>query len=91
MQQQHQAVVSSATEMSTRPVVSITASQAATVAALAVVEMDRGRAAAAKQAEKTEINAAVAKVLEGYDWTLVPIATKWVLNHPYTQPFISPA
>lgn len=26
--------------------------------------------------DKTEINEAVTKVLEGYDWTLVPIATK---------------
>lgn len=26
--------------------------------------------------DKTEINDAVTKVLEGYDWTLVPIATK---------------
>lgn len=28
------------------------------------------------QIDKTEINDAVAKVLQGYDWTLVPIATK---------------
>lgn len=26
--------------------------------------------------DKSEINDAVAKVLQGYDWTLVPIATK---------------
>lgn len=26
--------------------------------------------------DKSEINEAVAKVLQGYDWTLVPIATK---------------
>lgn len=29
-----------------------------------------------KKLDKTEINDAVAKVLQGYDWTLVPIATK---------------
>lgn len=28
------------------------------------------------QLDKTEINDAVTKVLQGYDWTLVPIATK---------------
>lgn len=26
--------------------------------------------------DKAQINEAVTKVLEGYDWTLVPIATK---------------
>lgn len=28
------------------------------------------------QLDKTEINEAVTKVLQAYDWTLVPIATK---------------
>lgn len=28
------------------------------------------------QLDKSEINDAVTKVLQGYDWTLVPIATK---------------
>lgn len=29
-----------------------------------------------KQLDKSEINDAVTKVLQGYDWTLVPIASK---------------
>jgi hypothetical protein len=65
-----------------RPVVSITASTAASVAAAAAAAIsgDRtlliGTSAASADGDKTEINDAVTKVLEGYDWTLVPIATK---------------
>ncbi|XP_066992574.2 transcription factor SOX-9-like [Anabrus simplex] len=55
---------------SPRPVVTITASAAASVAAAAAAAMDRG------MPDKSEINEAVTKVLKGYDWTLVPTATK---------------
>ncbi|KAJ9587173.1 hypothetical protein L9F63_019310 [Diploptera punctata] len=67
----------------TRPVVAITASAAASVAAAAAaaINSDRttlggGTPAQTIDADKSEINEAVTKVLEGYDWTLVPIATK---------------
>lgn len=65
-----------------RPVVTITASAAASVAAAAAaaISSDRtsftGTSATPIDVDKTEINEAVTKVLEGYDWTLVPVATK---------------
>jgi len=65
-----------------RPVVAITASAAASVAAAAAAAISSDRASCIGatgtpgDVEKTEINEAVTKVLEGYDWTLVPIATK---------------
>jgi hypothetical protein len=65
-----------------RAVVTITASAAASVAAAAAAAISGDRAsligtsAATSDGDKTEINEAVTKVLEGYDWTLVPIATK---------------
>ncbi|PSN45112.1 hypothetical protein C0J52_18781 [Blattella germanica] len=63
-----------------RPIVTITASAAASVAAAAAAAISSDRsthiAVAPQDADKTEINEAVAKVLQGYDWTLVPIATK---------------
>lgn len=54
-----------------RPVVKITASAAATVAAAAKAAMNRSIVQ-----DNAEINEAVSKVLQGYDWTLVPIANK---------------
>ncbi|XP_069702071.1 transcription factor Sox-10-like [Periplaneta americana] len=65
-----------------RATVTITASAAASVAAAAAAAIGSERAsliattAAGSDGDKTEINEAVTKVLEGYDWTLVPIATK---------------
>lgn len=62
-----------------RQVVTITASTAASVAAAAAAAISGERASligTSSDADKTEINEAVTKVLEGYDWTLVPIATK---------------
>jgi hypothetical protein len=64
-----------------RPVVAITASAAASVAAAAAAAISSDRACIGVpgtpgDGDKTEINEAVTKVLEGYDWTLVPIATK---------------
>ena len=64
-----------------RPVVTITASAAASVAAAAAAAINSDRASfigttgTPGDGDKTEINDAVTKVLEGYDWTLVPIAT----------------
>lgn len=54
-----------------RPIVKITASAAATVAAAAKAAMNRNMVQ-----DNAEINEAVSKVLQGYDWTLVPIANK---------------
>ena len=66
--------------------VSITASTATTVAAAAVsvLQENGGPSQSAgpngssnsQQIDKNEINDAVTKVLQGYDWTLVPIASK---------------
>nr|CAD7406684.1 unnamed protein product [Timema cristinae] len=58
-----------------RPVLAITASAAASVAAAAAAAMERGAADRAR--DKPEIVDAVTKVLEGYDWTLVPTATNY--------------
>ncbi|XP_049779273.1 transcription factor Sox-10-like [Schistocerca cancellata] len=64
-----------------KPLLKITASAAASVAAAAVAEMDRGRGCSQLPAPDTShatrgIDSAVAKVLQGYDWSLVPIANK---------------
>ena len=66
-----------------RPVVTISASAAASVAAAAAASINTDRATLvggtpvqSGDADKSQINDAVTKVLEGYDWTLVPIATK---------------
>ncbi|XP_046659915.1 transcription factor SOX-10-like [Homalodisca vitripennis] len=55
----------------TRPVVTITASAAASVAAAAKAAIARS-----PSPDNVEINEAVSKVLQGYDWTLVPVASK---------------
>ncbi|XP_050434606.1 transcription factor SOX-9-like isoform X2 [Adelges cooleyi] len=52
-----------------KPVVTITASAAASVTAAA-------RAAMNKDKDNVQINDAVSKVLQGYDWTLVPVMAK---------------
>lgn len=66
-----------------RPVVSITAGTASSVAAAAAATIQNssqtsgaGTPIVGAAVDKTEINEAVTKVLQGYDWTLVPIATK---------------
>lgn len=60
-----------------RSVVNITTGTASSVAAAAAASMQNaGTSVNAPIPDKTEINDAVTKVLEGYDWTLVPIATK---------------
>ncbi|XP_021918807.1 transcription factor SOX-10-like [Zootermopsis nevadensis] len=80
--QQHILRASPCPDATPRPVVTICASTAASVAAAAVAAIggDRtsliGTSVAPGDADKTEINEAVTKVLEGYDWTLVPIVTK---------------
>ncbi|XP_023023564.2 uncharacterized protein [Leptinotarsa decemlineata] len=65
--------------------VSISASTAASVAASAATVLQEQQASATKKSvgdatgedlDKSEINDAVTKVLQGYDWTLVPIASK---------------
>lgn len=65
--------------------VPITASTAASVAAAAASAIHGGDSPTptpsgstppSPQLDKTEINDAVTKVLQGYDWTLVPIASK---------------
>ena len=50
-------------------VVSITASAAASVAAAAKESLLPAQ-------DNPQINEAVSKVLQGYDWTLVPVVTK---------------
>lgn len=57
----------------TRPVLNITASSVASVTAAAKAAIGR-----AKIQENDQINNAVSKVLQGYDWTLVPMASKYV-------------
>lgn len=52
-----------------KPVVTITTSAAKTITAAAKAKMKGGQ-------DNTEIKEAVSKVLQGYDWTLVPTATK---------------
>lgn len=68
---------------SSRSGVTISASAAASVAAAAAAEMDRGRQLGLSScsgpdapAETRGIDSAVARVLQGYDWSLVPIASK---------------
>ncbi|KAG5895604.1 hypothetical protein JTB14_009461 [Gonioctena quinquepunctata] len=65
--------------------VTISASTAASVAASAASVLQEQQASAtnsvgssgdAQDLDKSEINDAVTKVLQGYDWTLVPIASK---------------
>ncbi|KYB28468.1 Transcription factor Sox-8-like Protein [Tribolium castaneum] len=64
--------------------VAINASTATSVAAAAVSVLQdnnssqtiNGGSANSQQLDKSEINDAVTKVLQGYDWTLVPIASK---------------
>ncbi|KAJ8922431.1 hypothetical protein NQ315_004377 [Exocentrus adspersus] len=65
--------------------VTISPSAAASVAASAVTVLQEqqqqqqgggGAVDQGQQLDKTEINEAVTKVLQGYDWTLVPIASK---------------
>jgi hypothetical protein len=83
--QQHVLRASPCPDAASRQVVTITASTAASVAAAAAAAIGGGggdrtslidTSAAPSDGDKTEINEAVTKVLEGYDWTLVPIATK---------------
>ncbi|KAF5303353.1 hypothetical protein FQR65_LT08266 [Abscondita terminalis] len=62
--------------------VPINASTASTIAAASVASIINESSVSSlgsgdnSQLDKTEINEAVSKVLRGYDWTLVPIATK---------------
>ncbi|XP_018331741.1 transcription factor SOX-9-like [Agrilus planipennis] len=64
--------------------VTLTATTAASVAAAAAASIQHGTTSPQRSPtseehssiDKTEINEAVTKVLKGYDWTLVPIATK---------------
>lgn len=65
--------------------VPLNATTAASVAAAAVASIHGEPSAPSKgqsgssenfQLDKTEINAAVTKVLSVYDWSLVPVATK---------------
>lgn len=67
--------------------VTISPSAAASVAASAVTVLQEQQASSqasnsassadqSQQLDKSEINDAVTKVLQGYDWTLVPIASK---------------
>ncbi|KAL1129408.1 hypothetical protein AAG570_013935 [Ranatra chinensis] len=63
---------------SARPVVSITASAAASVAAAAKAAIARPHHHTNpnnNQLDNPHINEAVSKVLQGYDWTLVPVVT----------------
>lgn len=55
-----------------KPVVTITASAAASVTAAAKAAMNKALK------DNAQINDAVSKVLDGYDWTLVPVAAKYV-------------
>lgn len=69
-----------------RPILTLTAGTAASVAMAAAASIASQNAENEENVrigvnthgpnDKTEINKAVTKVLEGYDWTLVPIATK---------------
>jgi len=56
-----------------KPVVTITASAAASVTAAAKAAMNKALK------DNVQINDAVSKVLQGYDWTLVPVPVKYVL------------
>lgn len=70
--------------MSRNSAVTITPATVASVAASAASVLQEQQQAAAnavvatagQQLDKSEINDAVTKVLQGYDWTLVPIASK---------------
>lgn len=53
-----------------KPVVTITASAAASVTAAAKAAMN-------KLKDNVQIDDAVSKVLKGYDWTLVPVPVKY--------------
>ncbi|XP_019876895.2 transcription factor Sox-9-A-like [Aethina tumida] len=72
------------TSMSRNSAVTITPATVASVAASAASVLQEQQQAAAnavvatagQQLDKSEINDAVTKVLQGYDWTLVPIASK---------------
>lgn len=55
-----------------KPVVTITASAAASVTAAAKAAMNN------TFKDNEQINDAVSKVLGGYDWTLVPVPAKYV-------------
>lgn len=55
-----------------KPVVTITASAAASVTAAAKAAMNKALK------DNVQINDAVSKVLQGYDWTLVPVPVKCV-------------
>lgn len=57
-----------------KPVVKITASAAASVTAAAKAAMNKALK------DNVQINDAVSKVLQGYDWTLVPVAVKYVFH-----------
>lgn len=56
---------------SIKPKVTITASAAASVTAAAKAAMNKALK------DNAEINDAVSKVLDGYDWTLVPVPAKY--------------
>lgn len=56
---------------SVKPKVTITASAAASVTAAAKAAMNKALK------DNVEINDAVSKVLDGYDWTLVPVPAKY--------------
>jgi len=56
-----------------KPVVTITASAAASVTAAAKAAMNK------ELKNNAQIDDAVSKVLQGYDWTLVPVPDKYVL------------
>lgn len=57
-----------------KPVVTITASAAASVTAAAKAAMNKALE------DNVQINDAVSKVLQGYDWTLVPVPVKYVFG-----------
>jgi hypothetical protein len=77
----------STNSMSRSSSVSINSSTATSVAAAAVSVLQDNKGTSQpsvinnsssnpQQLDKSEINDAVTKVLQGYDWTLVPIASK---------------
>lgn len=60
-----------------KPVVTITASAAASVTAAAKAAMNKALK------DNVQINDAVSKVLQGYDWTLVPVPVKYVFSFQF--------
>lgn len=69
-------VVITATTASSVAAAAVTVLQEQSATAVSQVAAVANASAVSHQLDKSEINDAVTKVLQGYDWTLVPIASK---------------